>query len=145
MLESCRDELGDANSLVEQLRLENTRKVRFVVCVCCLLHYAFTTKYRWPTATVARVTAKKRATLLELNGLKIPSLESRRARQPFLASCEIAFCRVSRLHRVHAAPLLYRPTPRNWALFALFHPHRALSVSFSCLYFPRGYFIKSHL
>eukprot|EP00752_Nemacystus_decipiens_P007024 g6301.t1 len=28
MLESCRDELGDANSLVEQLRLENTRKWR---------------------------------------------------------------------------------------------------------------------
>eukprot|EP00903_Cladosiphon_okamuranus_P013479 g12554.t1 len=28
MLESCRDELGDATSLVEQLRLENTRKWR---------------------------------------------------------------------------------------------------------------------
>ncbi|CAN0053821.1 unnamed protein product, partial [Hapterophycus canaliculatus] len=27
-LESCRDQLGDANSLVEQLRLENTRKWR---------------------------------------------------------------------------------------------------------------------
>ncbi|CAM9136524.1 unnamed protein product [Pylaiella littoralis] len=28
MLEACRDELGDANNLVEQLRLENTRKWR---------------------------------------------------------------------------------------------------------------------
>lgn len=27
-LESCQDELGDAKSLVEQLKLENTRKVR---------------------------------------------------------------------------------------------------------------------
>lgn len=26
-LEECQDELGDANSLVAQLRLENTRKV----------------------------------------------------------------------------------------------------------------------
>lgn len=29
-LEQCRDELGDAKSLAEQLKLENTRKVRKV-------------------------------------------------------------------------------------------------------------------
>lgn len=37
MLETCRDELGDAKSLVEQLRLENTRKVKSVGRACTVI------------------------------------------------------------------------------------------------------------